>query len=113
LATWDGEDYVGIGYGAHGRIGLSRTRNYLPAQCAHSGAPAYVCEMVSETFDRNERLLFKLRTSRGLNPDGNARWKKILEKFSKEGLLHKTPEGAYKLIARGFEVCDSIIAELL
>ena len=125
LAVWRGEDYFGLGEGAHGRVGLFRTRNCLdltpvsrltssPAspvsRLPSSLAP--VVETVSPESDAKERRLFRLRTREGLDTSGCPAWPPALEKFVAEGLL--TKEGAvYRLTDRGTEVCDSILAEVV
>ena len=107
LAVWRGEDYIGIGDGAHGRRGLVRTE---------SGAET----TVSPEEDAVERALFSLRTSEGLSLERVARlwpvlaprlpaWRETLEFFKRQGLL----QDASRLTARGAEVCDSILADLL
>ena len=106
LATWRGEDYIGLGEGAHGRIGRIRTQNWM-------GEDFATFEQVSEAADRKERLLFRLRTREGLDAsllseDGQA----VLDQNLKAGLL--TRNGTiYRLTARGTEVCDAILAELV
>lgn len=99
MAVWRGEDYIGLGEGAHGRIGLARTV---------SG----VAETVAPETDEKERRLFRLRTIEGLDASGHPEWQKPLDKFADEGLL--TRDGVvYRLTERGSEVCDSILAELV
>ena len=106
LATWRGEDYIGLGEGAHGRIGRIRTQNWM-------GEDLAAFEQVSEATDRKERLLFRLRTRDGLDAtllrgDGQA----VLDQNCRAGLL--TRDGTiYRLTARGTEVCDAILAELV
>ena len=99
LAVWRGEDYIGIGDGACGRIGLRRTKFGKE-------------ELVSPEFDQKERRLFRLRTREGLDASGRPEWEPVLAKYCVEGLL--TQEGRiYRLTERGTEVCDSILAELV
>lgn len=111
LAVWRGEDYIGIGDGACGRIGRRRTRNFwgvLPTK-ACGLVPSE--ELVSDEFDEKERRLFRLRTIEGLDAEGHPEWGQQLKRFVEEGLL--TQEGdIYRLTSRGTEVCDSILAEL-
>ena len=98
LAVWRGEDYIGLGDGACGRIGLKRTKFGKE-------------ETVSVEFDEKERCLFRLRTREGLDTSKHPEWGQTLEKHVLAGLL--TQEGPiYCLTARGMEVCDSILAEL-
>jgi len=104
IATWSGEDYVGLGDGAHGRIGLERTRNF--------GGESPESETVSEESDRKERSIFRLRTRLGLDTSDKPEWRAALDKFASEGLLEKRGT-LYRLTERGTEVCDSILAELV
>ena len=99
LAVWRGEDYLGLGDGACGRIGLSRT---------HNGT----VETVTPESDAKERRLFRLRTREGLDATGCPAWPPVLDRFVAEGLL--TKDGSvYRLTDRGTEVCDSILAEIV
>ena len=100
LAVWRGEDYLGLGEGAAGRIGLDRTLD------------GKTVETVSPELDRRERSIFRLRTREGLATDGFPEWIPILEEHLKNGLLVKTG-GRYRLTARGTEVCDAILADLV
>ena len=97
LSVWRGEDYIGLGEGAYGRIGRRRTP---------SG------ETVSEERDRKERTIFRLRTRDGLDSSVFPEWTGILERFEREGLLSRDGT-VWRLTERGTEVCDSILAELV
>ena len=99
LAVWRGEDYVGLGDGACGRIGLKRTKFGKE-------------ETVSAEFDEKERRLFRLRTKEGLDASNHPEWGQSLLEACKNGLLTKTGD-VYRLTDRGTEVCDSILAELV
>ena len=105
LAVWRGEDYVGLGDGACGRIGLKRTKFGKE-------------ETVTPEFDAKERTLFRLRTREGLdlrnlsNLSNFSNLSNILATQVAAGLLTKTGD-VYRLTDRGTEVCDSILAELV
>ncbi len=104
LAVWRGENYLGLGDGAHGRIGLKRTQN-LATDHPH-------IEEVSPDFDMKERTLFRLRTTDGLDASLHPEWKSVLDDSVQTGLL--TRDGTiYRLTSRGTEVCDSILAALI
>lgn len=114
LATWRGEDYLGLGDGAHGRLGLLRTRNY--------GGQSPNVETVSAEKDEIERRIFSLRTREGLSIANHPEWEEILDRFASNGLLVKFTGDSprtdgdsprYRLTERGTEVCDSILAELV
>ena len=109
LAVWRGEDYLGLGEGACGRIGLKRTvgrKNGIEES-----------EVTSE-FDLKERTFFRLRTREGLDA---AALKSLpsypsllaaLDRNARAGLL--TKDGlVYRLTDRGMEVCDAILSELI
>ena len=122
LAVWRGEDYVGLGEGACGRVGLARTRG------VRSG---YETETLSEAEDLKERTIFRLRTREGLDATRFPEWRDALDRFVAEGLLTKSStdksDGAagvralpderhsdvYFLTERGTEVCDAILAEIV
>lgn len=103
LATWRGEDYFGIGEGAFGRVGRMRTKNWWGGEDA---------EQVEEQEDFVERRIFRLRTREGLDAAERPDWMRILDEFVKEGLLSRD-NTTYRLTARGREVCDTILAELV
>lgn len=104
MSVWRGEDYFGLGEGAHGRLGLERTVDYL--------GPNARTETVDAAADAAERRIFRLRTREGLDAAGREDWRPVLGRFVSEGLL--TREGdVYRLTSRGTEVCDAILAELV
>ena len=102
FAVWRGEDYIGLGEGACGRVGLKRTRGV---------ASGYEESEVSPDFDRRERTLFRLRTKEGLDASRFPEWIGALNSQVELGTL--TRRGSvYFLTDRGTEVCDSILCEL-
>lgn len=107
MAVWRGEDYFGLGEGAHGRMGLLRTVDYL--------GPKEKTESVMPEEDFKERAVFRLRTREGLDASQQSAppsWAPTLRKYAQEGLLAQ--EGTvFRLTARGTEVCDSILADLV
>ena len=104
MAVWRGEDYIGIGEGACGRVGLVRTRN--------AGTSKFTSETLTPERDAVERAIFSLRTREGLDTERFPQWRKSLDGFAAEGLLVR--EGArYRLTTRGMEVCDSILAAIV
>lgn len=111
LAVWRGEDYLGLGEGAFGRLGRFRTRN-LGACPQEVGACPQEVEAVTPERDALERRIFRLRTREGLDSTGYPAWGQALDASCANGLL--TKEGAiYRLTARGREVCDAILSELV
>ena len=140
LAVWRGEDYLGLGEGAYGRLGRLRTKNLgvcpqnfgvCPQRTAcaarteqgacpqdegglspSGGGLSPEVEEVTEERDALERRIFRLRTCEGLDARGRADWGQALERFCAEGLL-TNEDGIYRLTPRGTEVCDSILCELV
>ena len=115
LAVWRGEDYIGLGDGAYGRIGLMRTfstgASFVIGASEHPTIRPRV-DVVSPSQDQIERRIFRLRTREGLDASGHPEWEASLRTACQEGLL--TQSGSvYRLTERGMEVCDSILAELV
>ena len=115
LAVWRGEDYIGLGDGAYGRIGLKRTFSTgasLDIGVSEHQTVRPRVDEVSFQQDQTERAIFRLRTREGLDASGHPEWEKTLRTACEEGLL--TQSGTvYRLTERGTEVCDSILAELV
>ena len=111
LAVWRGEDYLGLGEGACGRVGLTRTRGIR----GKTAAVEYLTESVTPEFDLKERTLFRLRTREGLDASRFPEWHATLERFVRDGLLTRADPTAaiYTLTPRGTEVCDALLAELV
>ena len=115
LAVWRGEDYIGLGDGACGRIGLKRTfstgASFVIGASEHPTIRPRV-DVVSPSQDQIERRIFRLRTREGLDSSGHPEWGQTLSEACKNGLLTKSGE-IYRLTERGMEVCDSILADLV
>ena len=112
LAVWRGEDYLGLGEGASGRVGLFRTHGMISLSELHR--PDSPCvEKVDPEYDSVERAIFRLRTREGIDVADRPQWRTALERFAAEGLVVRSGDSSYRLSARGTEVCDSILAELV
>lgn len=116
LAVWRGEDYLGVGEGAHGRIGRTRTI------ARRDGVETTVLETAVE--DARERALFSLRLVDGLDLGRTVRtwpclapsiraWRRALDSLVPHGIVQARGSDVYALTARGFEVCDAVMASLL
>jgi oxygen-independent coproporphyrinogen-3 oxidase len=115
LAVWRGEDYTGIGEGAHGREGLARTVGL---------SAGYERRTVTAEEDAVERALLSLRTASGLDLSAAARrwpilapripsWLDTLCALAGEGILRETSPRVFAPTSRGFEVCDAVMSALL
>lgn len=109
LAVWRGEDYLGLGEGAYGRVGRLRTRGAWSLEPERGGETEV--EEVSAADDCTERLVFRLRTREGIDARMRPEWTPTLARFAAEGLLAREGD-VFRLTRRGAEVCDSILAEL-
>ena len=104
FAVWRGEDYLGLGEGAHGRLGKFRTQNL--------GTTHAQVEEVTANFDVKERTLFRLRTTDGLDATNHPEWHAALLDAAKQGFLTQK-ENTFYLTSRGTEVCDWILSTLV
>ncbi len=124
LATWRGEDYYGLGDGAHGRLGLTRTQNWwgqspiMPTQgcvAPQLWGQSPASETLTPEADRLERTIFQLRTREGLDATAYPHWIPLLDDYAQNGLVTRLSDDQpiYRLTERGTEVCDSILADLI
>jgi oxygen-independent coproporphyrinogen-3 oxidase len=128
FAVWRGEDYLGLGDGAHGRRAFKRSRatfDFLDPLVSEDEESMEVCTSLSEEEDALERVLFRLRTREGINLDSVAKeypvlsgrtveWEEMFRRFVKEGIAFKSQaSGSFVLTDRGMEVCDAVLSELL
>lgn len=111
LAVWRGEDYFGLGEGAHGRMDCLRTHNWWGDGIPAPLGPECETETVSREFDETERRIFRLRTREGIDTTGHTSWAQSLDRAVGEGLAEKQGP-VYRLTERGMEVCDAILADL-
>ena len=107
LATWRGEDYIGIGDGACSREGNAVSRVIFRLRLLKEGfSPSQAAADFPELTPRVEE------------------WCATLDRFAAEGLLTshssqslnppiRNPSTTYFLTPRGAEVCDTILAELV
>ena len=116
LSVWRGEDYIGIGDGAHGRDGLRRT-------VGNADGGYDVTELTPEA-DALERAVFALRTAGGLDlgeaaerwpvlAARRAAWRAELRSLVPHGIARETAPDRFALTDRGFEVCDAVISAIM
>jgi oxygen-independent coproporphyrinogen-3 oxidase len=129
LACWRGADYVGLGPAAASRAGRRRWTNradfagYMAAVAAGSPPPSEA-ETLDATTDATERFVFGLRLAEGVCPEtfaagypaASARvdeWRDTLARQAAQGVVERTAHGVWRLTARGREVADAVIRELV
>lgn len=139
LAVWHGEDYLGIGPGAYSRIGRRRWHVAGGTDADGRGEWTRAGETTLDAAqDARERALFALRLAEGLDfaraeglfspsaedDAGRQRqieewkatlvaWRTKLEALVPHGIVRRISPLQYALTDRGFEVCDSVAAELI
>ncbi len=116
LAVWHGEDYIGLGSGAYGRMALTRTF-VKPDGTTQT-------TLLTEKEDALERAAFQMRLAEGFNLDSIAnRWKILapeidgwcekLHVLCRENIVRKISKNHFALTNRGFEVCDAVLDFIL
>jgi len=128
LAVWHGEDYIGLGPAASSRRANRRWTNsedlseYIEAINVGSLPPSRN-ERLQELDDAVERVLFALRLAEGVDLASAANrfpalsvrladWESRLAGLSRHGITERDA-GRWRLTARGREVCDAVLKELL
>ena len=128
LGIWRGNDYLGLGPAAASRIGRSRWTNsedlaeYIEALVQNKRLPG-VQEKMKEADDATERALFALRLSEGIDPYADAQrfpalqdraesWEQRFEGLARQGITERGGR-RWRLTARGREVCDAVLRELV
>jgi len=127
LIYWRGQDYAGIGPGAHGRLTIGgrrfatetekRPESWL-MRVEALGHGLLVNEPLSTDETADEYLLMGLRLAEGIEParyfalagrELNPRRISILQE---EGAVETTAEGRLRVTQAGFPVLDAVVADL-
>ena len=127
LVYWRGQEYAGIGPGAHGRLDLGGVR-YATATEKRPEAWLMRVELLGhglvtdEALTReqtaDEFLLMGLRLAEGIDP---ARYARLAGRpldparialLSAEGAVETTPAGRLRVTRSGFPVLDAVVADL-
>ncbi len=112
LAVWHGEDYIGLGSGAYGRMALTRT--FVKPDCSTE------ITHLTEKEDALERAAFQMRLAEGFNLDEIAKrwkilapeingWREKLHVLSEKNIVREISKNHFALTNRGFEVCDAVL----
>jgi oxygen-independent coproporphyrinogen-3 oxidase len=127
LIYWRGQDYAGVGPGAHGRLTIGgrrfatetekRPESWLMrVESLEHGL--IVNEPLSDVERADEYLLMGLRLAEGIDPSRyfvlagrelNARRISILQE---EGAVETTADGRLRVTQAGFPVLDAVVADL-
>ncbi len=133
FACWRGADYLGLGPSAASRIGQWRwtnapdLRRYME-RTARGAPPPRTIERLSADEDAAERFVFGLRLAEGVAPrafagrhpaaaDRVEEWERTLSRLVAPGIVEPLAPSdgiqRWRLTARGREVADAVIRELL
>jgi len=128
LGVWHGRDYLGLGPAASSRYGRARWTNapdlggYI-AELAEGRPPPREEETLGAEDDACERASFALRLRDGIDPLADAErfpalrdraeiWERRLERLARHGIAERGGR-RWRLTARGREICDAAVRELL
>ncbi|MGJ4940999.1 radical SAM family heme chaperone HemW [Bradyrhizobium sp. HKCCYLS1011] len=127
LVYWRGQEYAGIGPGAHGRLDINGVR-YATATDKRPEAWLMRVEanghgvMTDDTLNREERadefLLMGLRLAEGIDPkryaaiSGRALDPRRIALLREEGAIMVDADGRLRVTQEGFPVLDAVVADL-
>jgi putative oxygen-independent coproporphyrinogen III oxidase len=127
LVYWRGEEYAGIGPGAHGRLDLEGRRH---ATATEKRPEAWLMRVeanghgviADEVLNREERadefLLMGLRLAEGIDPkryatlSGRSLDERRIALLREEGAIVVDADGRLRVTQAGFPVLDAVVADL-
>jgi oxygen-independent coproporphyrinogen-3 oxidase len=127
LVYWRGEEYVGIGPGAHGRLDINGTRHATATEkrpeawlmrVEANGHGIIADDYLSREEHADEFLLMGLRLAEGIDP---ARYAALAGRpldprriaiLSDEGAIVVDQNGRLRVTQAGFPVLDAVVADL-
>lgn len=127
LVYWRGDEYAGIGPGAHGRLDIDSKRHATATERrpeawlmrVESSGHGVVTDDVLNSEERgDEYLLMGLRLREGIDPD---RYKQLagrsldtarIRNLRDEGAITIDADGRLRVTQEGFPVLDAVVADL-
>jgi putative oxygen-independent coproporphyrinogen III oxidase len=127
LVYWRGEEYAGIGPGAHGRLDIDGVRH---AMATERSPEAWLMRVeanghglvTDDRLNREERadefLLMGLRLAEGIDPKGYAALSgraldpRRIAVLREEGAISVDESGRLRVTKAGFPVLDAVVADL-
>ena len=127
LVYWRGQEYAGIGPGAHGRLDIGGVRH---ATATEKRPEAWLMRVeanghgvvTDEALNREERadefLLMGLRLAEGIDPErytalsGRAIDPRRIAVLREEGAITVDADGRLRVTQAGFPVLDAVVADL-
>ncbi len=128
LSVWRGYDYLGLGPAAASRVGKTRWTNcsdlaeYIES-VRHGRRPACEREHLDEVDDALERAVFALRLAEGIGLEETRQrfavlsgrvsdWETRLQGLERQHITERHGR-RWRLTARGRDVCDAVLRELV
>jgi len=127
LVYWRGEEYAGIGPGAHGRLDIEGVRHATATEkrpeawlmrVEASGHGVTTDELLNSEERADEFLLMGLRLAEGIDPrryaalSGRALDPHRVEMLREQGAISIDSSGRLRVTQAGFPVLDAVVADL-
>jgi putative oxygen-independent coproporphyrinogen III oxidase len=127
LIYWRGEEYAGIGPGAHGRLDIDGARHAIATErrpeawlmrVEASGHGVVTDDLLNSEERADEFLLMGLRLAEGIDPrrytalSGRTLDPRRIALLSDEGAIAVDADGRLRVTQAGFPVLDAVVADL-
>src|SRR5882724_2668362 len=127
LVYWRGEEYAGIGPGAHGRLDLGGVRHAIATEkrpeawlmrVEANGHGIITDDRLNSEERADEFLLMGLRLAEGIDPEryadlsGRALDPRRIAVLREEGAIVVDADGRLRVTKSGFPVLDAVVADL-
>jgi oxygen-independent coproporphyrinogen-3 oxidase len=127
LVYWRGQEYAGIGPGAHGRLDIDGQRHATATerrpeawltQVEATGHGVVTDEVLLPEERADEFLLMGLRLAEGINParytalSGRTLDPARIETLAAHGFVSRDRDGSLRVTPAGFPVLDAVVADL-
>ena len=127
LVYWRGQEYAGVGPGAHGRLDIDGVRHAIATEkrpetwlmrVEAQGHGVVSDELLNSEERADEYLLMGLRLAEGIDPQryqalsGRALDPRRIAILSEEGAITVDTDGRLRVTAEGFPVLDAVVADL-
>jgi oxygen-independent coproporphyrinogen-3 oxidase len=127
LLYWRGDEYAGIGPGAHGRLDIDGVRHAIATEkrpeawlmrVEANGSGVVTDDLLNSEERADEFLLMGLRLAEGIDPkrytalSGRPLDPRRIALLREEGAISVDPDGRLRVTRSGFPVLDAVVADL-
>jgi putative oxygen-independent coproporphyrinogen III oxidase len=127
LVYWHGDEYAGIGPGAHGRLDIDGVRHAIATEkrpeawamrVEANGSGVVTDDLLNSEERADEFLLMGLRLAEGIDPrryaalSGRPLDPRRIALLREEGAISVDPDGRLRVTRSGFPVLDAVVADL-